>query len=724
MRRSLILAALTAGLVVGCTSDQSPTEPSTVPAPTPAPAINLGQCRQNGLIVVQLTTILPAGRPLRLLGKGLEKFALVEAARLTGRKALAQSRALDLIDFLTRNRANLINPTSALTATRLGNVIDAILCLVGLPPTGVPLNNSTGVGVVPANNPQPVIITTPQGTAGLKVPAGAAPATDVNGNSIPGVVVTVTGLGNVALNTPLDQYGNTVDLTASQEVLWQGGGVIVALCVSNVDDLVFDRLRVGHEGGIGPKFGAIEILPQAAAADISDILGAGCTPPPLGQLRGRLSDLKQFAENALLPEPLHASSAGAVALNKTGGVGGTTSKFSKFRAVDPRLNLVANAASTSGVAGAAVDIPPSVTVRTDSLHPIEGIQINFAATAGTGSTSPASATTNADGVASTTSWILGPGQNTVTATAVKPIDPSPPTPRTVDEITFTPTSVDFTATGVSPFTLTIEDGNNQPGFTGQILTAPLVVLVTQNEAPVSGVQVTFQVTSGGGSITSPATTNGSGLASAIWTLGATLGNQTATASVPGAIPVTFTATAAEAPPARIVLQWGDAPPDGVAPPDLDAHLTGPFGPETRFHVFYAAPGNLAAAPFAALDRDDTDGAGPETITISQLTPGGLYRFSVHDFTNRNSPTSLALGTQSGATVTLYLASSPTPQVFTVPNAQGTLWTVFELEDGIVTPKNTMTFESDPSGFSVLSRTLRALQTDDAVIRDAVQSHRK
>jgi hypothetical protein len=139
---------------------------------------------------------------------------------------------------------------------------------------------------------------------------------------------------------------------------------------------------------------------------------------------------------------------------------------------------------------------------------------------------------------------------------------------------------------------------------------------------------------------------------------------------------------------RIVLTWGQDPAD------LDAHLTGP-DPSTggRFHIYYSQPGSSSSAPFASLDLDDTDGFGPETATIAQQF-SGVYRFSVHDFTNSDVDPSSALAA-SGARVDLYIGGSLMRQFF-VPNQPGTLWTVFELNGSTITPINTMSYETDPS----------------------------
>jgi hypothetical protein len=270
----------------------------------------------------------------------------------------------------------------------------------------------------------------------------------VNGNLIAGVVVTVTGLGNnTPLNTPLDQYGQTVNLTASQEVIWGGDDeelrVVVAICVDADADLL-SRLRLGHEGGLGPFFGAIEILPQAGAGDIGTIVGGCSTDFGNSKFFG---GLRHFAERLLLPRQLHAA-----ALAATAGVGGTTKKFSPFRAVDPLLFVEAvSPTSQSGSIGTPVAEPPAVRVRTMEETPIAGIDVTFVVPSeGPGEIEPAVVTTDNFGVAATESWVLGPGTNTVVATPQEPVDIIDETETPVTEINFDPTSITFTAEGVLP----------------------------------------------------------------------------------------------------------------------------------------------------------------------------------------------------------------------------------------------------------------------------------
>ena len=132
---------------------------------------------------------------------------------------------------------------------------------------------------------------------------------------------------------------------------------------------------------------------------------------------------------------------------------------------------------------------------------------------------------------------------------------------------------------------------------------------------------------------------------------------------------------------RAILTWGGAPND------LDSHLTGPTATGGRFWINYANIGNCSVAPFACLDEDVSNAGGPETIRISRSMPAGSYSYSVHNFSAGNSATNTTLS-QSNARVALYRGSVLT-QVFPVPSAAGTLWTVFEIESGVVRLVNTM-----------------------------------
>ena len=83
---------------------------------------------------------------------------------------------------------------------------------------------------------------------------------------------------------------------------------------------------------------------------------------------------------------------------------------------------------------------------------------------------------------------------------------------------------------------------------------------------------------------------------------------------------------------------------------------------------------------AELDVDDRNGYGPETTTIYA---DGSYRFRVNDFTNSGDIA------ESGAEVKIYLPGQAQPTVFTVPDGEGNWWDVCWIENGKITPINSI-----------------------------------
>jgi subtilisin family serine protease len=173
-------------------------------------------------------------------------------------------------------------------------------------------------------------------------------------------------------------------------------------------------------------------------------------------------------------------------------------------------------------------------------NPLANVPVSFNVVTGGGEVRAVPDVTGPLGIAGT-GWTLGPlvGEQTVEASA-----PGAAT------ITFKATATDTPPPPPPPppqptLFLQIQSGNNQTGPAGSPLPQLLIVKVVDgNGNPVAGVPVSFQVLTGGGSIpTSPDVTGPKGIAGKRWTLGPTLGTQTAQASAPGANPVVFTATA-------------------------------------------------------------------------------------------------------------------------------------------------------------------------------------
>lgn len=163
---------------------------------------------------------------------------------------------------------------------------------------------------------------------------------------------------------------------------------------------------------------------------------------------------------------------------------------------------------------------------------------------------------------------------------------------------------------------------------------------------------------------------------------------------------------------RIVLTWGSTPRD------LDSHLWGPAGEEEEFHTLYSSKNYVVeGVTFANLDIDDTSSYGPETTTIYHQG-NGVYRFLVHDYTNRSHTESMALA-NSGAYVRVYRGNSRTPMTFHVPYEGGTVWNVFEYDSTTktITPVNEMGYESNPVRVGQSGTDRQALYMEEPVLKD-------
>jgi len=197
----------------------------------------------------------------------------------------------------------------------------------------------------------------------------------------------------------------------------------------------------------------------------------------------------------------------------------------------------------AGTVGAALAQPLVVEQRDSRGNPVPGgtgdllanSVVTFAVASGGGTLGGTVVNVGPDGRASTT-WTLGSasGAQTVTATAGVV---------SAGTVTFSATA----AAGAAD-TLAIFSGDDQIGTIGVALSDSLVVRIADRFGnPVAGHQVTFAVTSGGGSVSpAMATTGANGRAASRWTLGAAPGAQTAAAQAQTAItgsPAVFDAVA-------------------------------------------------------------------------------------------------------------------------------------------------------------------------------------
>ena len=128
---------------------------------------------------------------------------------------------------------------------------------------------------------------------------------------------------------------------------------------------------------------------------------------------------------------------------------------------------------------------------------------------------------------------------------------------------------------------------------------------------------------------------------------------------------------------RMVLNWGSQPSD------LDSHLKTPEIEGQTHHISYANRGNATSAPYATLDVDDTNGFGPETITIKQ-TFSGNYVYYIHQYSSSGSLQG------SGGVIQIYNSPTCDGETIQVPSeGQGRYWYVCDIdgESGDITVVN-------------------------------------
>jgi hypothetical protein len=114
---------------------------------------------------------------------------------------------------------------------------------------------------------------------------------------------------------------------------------------------------------------------------------------------------------------------------------------------------------------------------------------------------------------------------------------------------------------------------------------------------------------------------------------------------------------------RVVLTWGEQPLD------LDSHLS--FG---TGHVYWERKSGAQVK----LDVDDTDGFGPETLTLEKRKSGQEYIYAVHNYSDKDNSQSKGW-TTSQAKVFLYTGNKLTRVYYVTPKSVGNLWVLFRID---------------------------------------------
>ena len=334
-----------------------------------------------------------------------------------------------------------------------------------------------------------------------------------------------------------------------------------------------------------------------------------------------------------------------------------------------------------GQAGEQLAKPFVVSVLDQDGSAFAGAVVTFSITAGGGTLSAATVTTDANGRAATR-LTLGsqPGTNTVEAT-VEGLEPEP-----------------FTATAVvqTPQTLTKVSGEGQEGPANTQLAEPFVVSVLDQDGEAfAGATVTFSVTAGGGMLSSTTdanpctiassasstttTTDANGQAATRLTLGSDPGTNTVSATVEGLESVTFTATAAEQ----------------VMPHSL----TKVCGDDQEGTV------GVQLAESFVVSVSDEDGAAMAGVIVSfAVTAGGgtLSAATATTDANGRAATRLTLGSDPGTNTVSATVEGLEPVTFTATGQESPFASLFDLFGGgklVALPDSPQLAQNAPNPFN-------------------------
>lgn len=235
---------------------------------------------------------------------------------------------------------------------------------------------------------------------------------------------------------------------------------------------------------------------------------------------------------------------------------------------------------------------------------------------------------------------------------------------------------------VSPAQLIIMGGAGQTGAAGSTLPQPISVKVASaGGSPVSGMTVTFAVTSGGGSVSaSTRVTGADGTVSVNWTLGPTAGAQQLTASTAGVAALVISATATVVIPSAArstisvlptaILVGGDAAvvtavlrdANGSPMPGVSATFSGPSS------LSFSPPSGVTDATGTITTRVSATAAG--TATIGVVVAGQtIVSTTVQVGVRVGTPASISIVSGDNQTVKLG-TNFPAPLVVVVKDAAG------------------------------------------------------
>jgi hypothetical protein len=407
--RWLLLGLAMSGTMVLAACGENSVQPLT-PRPQ-ADVMTAGpSCSTSDAINSEITALFSGGNQTAVLSRFNNITDLVGATSPGPDTAAAQEHALSLVGYTLEKfrQGTLTGGLSDATRDQVVALANGFLCFTGLPQSlSLGALGPDGAAAILTTTSPATTITTGTDWAGMQVDSGSVTQT---------VLVTIHRLPDAdRLLTQLDQYPLYYEFQVTPAGAL-GEPVVVGVCpAASWTPPDPGRLRLAHN--VAPyTAGSIEILPfhEVPFLDCSDAtLAAVPSGIPLFDFaQAGWRAVRPVLASLLLPQRLMAFA--------TSGVGGTTKNFSPFGVVDTLVEMEANSPLTQRwPVGGTVPQVPSVRLHTPMNNALVGMAVNFAVTAGGGTLTGASVATDASGVATLGSWVLGltAGLNRVGATA-------------------------------------------------------------------------------------------------------------------------------------------------------------------------------------------------------------------------------------------------------------------------------------------------------------------
>ena len=625
--------------------------------------------------------------PFQTQGSGCESDLPVKMLALSGLVAAAAGtaqqvsvRALDRYGALNDGYTGTVHLRSTDPLATLG--LDAAL-VAGVGTFAVTLRTIGSQTVIASDLASPEIF----GTTAVAVTAGPAAklvlvsgdgqsaaagtalanalrvrVTDIGDNPLPGINVAFVALGTGASIAPtLAQTGADGIAAAAGVVSTVAGPSAFTAAASGLGSVTFTATATAGQAtrlvltGVPATVVAGTAFSFAVRAE--DSHGNAATGYG-GPVRFSATDLQ-----AVLPaiSPLTAGAGAFSATFKTTGArdlsvadtynpgfGGSRTVLVTAAAASVLTRLSGN--GQTALAGANASESLVVGVADAFGNPVPAATVSFAALSGSGSAvQPAVVTSDALGRAATTAKV---------GTLVMSYDYSASAPG----LSGSPVLFQLQSRAGVAARLKYLSGGNQYGLVGQTLSAPLLVLVTDdygNRVPAA--RVAFSVVGGGGSVEPAAVlSDGAALASTTATLGPVAGRQTFRAAADfTAETVTFDVTAMPGAPAALVLLSGDGQSAAVGaalPQPLRARVNDAFGNGVSGVSIDFRALTAGASLNPTVSTTDASGAAQSVATLAPTVGPDVFTAAVPGLTG--SPLRFQAFGGAGAATRLAITGAP------------------------------------------------------------------